>query len=213
MGQGAQASQYAWGCPGFITEDPYSEKSFSLKQTETVGHHCPKSFPTLEKHDSRGEKTFPPWKLKSLGSSQACVNPLITSYPSASSKKHSTPFTAQPTFIKEDESRKHHILADFLFQLSASGLWKILNSYVPEPIPLTEWAGLAKDEGRKKNTIPVPVSHLQSRTWSFKTQISQLSHRLANEKDKGLWEYSRHWPLDFATGSSRSVGSRSQFYC
>lgn len=61
MGQGAQASQYAWGCPGFITEDPYSEKSFSLKQTEAVGHHCPKSFPTLEKHYYKGENTFPLW--------------------------------------------------------------------------------------------------------------------------------------------------------
>lgn len=67
MGQGAQASQYAWGCPGFITEDPYSEKSFSLKQTETVGHHCPKSFPTLEKHDSRGGKNLPSMKIKIFG--------------------------------------------------------------------------------------------------------------------------------------------------
>lgn len=44
------------------------------------------------------------------------------------------------------------------------------------------------------------------------SNLGQWSHRLATEKDKGLWEYSGHWPLDFATGNSRSVGSRSQFY-
>lgn len=51
---------------------------------------------------------------------------------------------------------------------------------------------------RKKNTIPVPVSHLQSRTWFFKDQILVNDHigwPLKRTKDFGNIVDVGHWIL------------------